>query len=289
MKIALSGYRGLIGSALEKELQKEGHTVVKLNREVLYDIKGEVLSALLKGLDAVVHLSGAPIIKRWTKKNRKEIYDSRIQTTRSLTQAIRKLSPEERPRVIISASAIGIYESGLKHTEDSKKLAGNFGAQVIKDWEQASTNLPSGVRRVVFRIGLVLDRNAILIRQLKLPFLMFAGGPIGNGKQPFTFIHLQDVTGAIRWALQNGSASGMYNLVAPDEVSNGDFSRIFGQHLRRPSWFPVPKLPLKLMFGKAAQLVYESPVVVPERLLKEDFTFIYPSLKEAMGEIFGKD
>ena len=287
MKIALSGYRGLIGSSLEEELIGKGHSVVRLSREVLYDFRGDTLSGVLKGTDAVVHLSGAPIIKRWTEKNRKEIYDSRIITTRNLVQALRKIEKADRPNIFISASAIGIYESGSRHTEASTKLAGNFAAQIIKDWEQASANLPEGVRRVIFRIGLVLDRRAILIRQLRLPFLLFAGGPIGNGKQPFPFVHLQDVTGAIRWALESGSTSGIYNLVAPEEVTNGAFSKAFGKQLRRPSWFPVPRLPLKLMFGKAAQLVYESPAVVPERLLTEGYPFRYPTLAEALGEIEG--
>jgi uncharacterized protein len=283
MKIALSGYRGLIGSTLEEELTKEAHEIIRLKRELLYDHKGNTLISQLSGVDVVIHLSGSPILKRWNEKNRKEIYDSRIATTANLIAAIKALPTEKRPKIFISASAIGIYQSGQVHSENSKNIAGHFAAQVIRDWEQASESLPTNVRRIVFRIGLVIDKNSQLIKQLKLPFMLFAGGPIGNGNQPFPFIHLRDVTGAIRWSLKNENVKGIYNLVSPEQLTNRQFSKKFGQKLNRPSWFPVPKLPLKILFGQAAQLVYESPGVIPERLINEKYPYKYPDIESTLN------
>lgn len=283
MRIALSGYRGLIGSTLEKELADEGFEVVRINREALYDYKGNTLSALISGADAVIHLSGSPILKRWNKKNRTEIYDSRIVTTTNLVSATKALPSENRPKIFISASAIGIYQSGKIHSEKSKQIAGHFAAQVIKDWEQGSESLPANTRRTVFRIGLVIDEKSQLIKQLKLPFMLFAGGPIGSGKQPFPFIHLRDVTAAIRWSLKNNNVKGIFNLVSPDQITNKQFSEHFARKLSRPSWLPVPKMPLKILFGQAAQLVYESPGVIPERLINEKYPFKYPDIESALN------
>ena len=287
MIVALSGYRGLIGNSLENELLNQGHSIKRIKREDLYDYKGSGLAGLISGADAVIHLSGAPILKRWTKKNRTEIYNSRIVTTQNLTSAIRSLSPDRRPKIFISASAIGIYQSGLTHTENSENLAGHFAAQIIRDWEQASDNLPEDIRRIVFRIGLVLDAKSLLIRQLKIPVLLFAGGPIGSGNQPFPFIHLKDVTGAILWSLQNNRAKGVYNLVAPEQTTNKSFMQLFARRLNRPSWLNVPRLPLKIIFGQAAQLVYESPAVIPGRLTSESYPFLFPGLDGALRDILG--
>lgn len=287
MKIALSGYRGFIGSALEKELVNKGHEIIRLSREVLYDFRGETLMQKLTGTDAVVHLAGAPILTRWTRKNREVIINSRVKTTRNVISAIRMIPKQEQPRIFITASAIGIYESGMEHTEESSRFAGHFAAQVTSAWEEASANIPKEIRRVVYRIGVVIDRNSQLIKQLSLPFRLGLGGPIGSGKQPMPFIHLQDVTGAISWALENDHSQGIYNLSAPENTDNRTFSTLLAKGYHRPAWIRVPGFLLKIIFGKAAQLVLDSPSVVPERLLREGYTFRFPGLEAALQEITG--
>ena len=284
MQIVLSGFNGLIGSSLRAELTSEGHEIKLITRAGLYDTPAQ-LAQVLKNADAVIHLAGAPILRRWTRKNRNDMYNSRVITTRNLVQAIHALPSDSRPGIYITASAIGIYESGEVHTEASENYAGHFAGLLTKEWESASEGLPEGVRRIVFRIGLVLDRNAVLISRLRLPFLLFAGGPVGSGRQPFPFIHLKDVTGAIKWALNTGNASGIYNLTAPDQIDNRHFSSEFGRQLGRPSWIPVPKLPLQILYGKAAQLIFESPAVIPERLQKEGYPFRFPKIGDALKDV----
>lgn len=289
MKIALSGYRGFIGSSLERELAGKGHEIIRLSREVLYDYKGKVLREKLAGVHAVVHVAGAPILTRWTRKNREIIYNSRVKTTQNLTAAIRMIPKPERPQIFISASAIGIYETGMEHTEESTRYAGHFAAQVTSAWEEASANLPADIRRIVFRIGVVIDRNSQLIRQLKLPFRMGFGGPVGSGNQPMPFIHLHDVTGAITWALENEFSRGIYNLTAPEKTDNQTFSTLFAKCFRRRAWLRIPGFFLRLVFGNASQLVLDSPAVFPARLLDEGYSFRFPDLESALKEITGAE
>ncbi len=285
MIIALSGYRGLIGSALEEKLIGENHSIVRLSRGDLYSLKINGLSSMLSGCDAVVHLAGAPVLQRWTRRNRKVILESRVVTTRNLVRAIASLPVNLRPRMFFSASAIGIYQSGVAHDEKSEAYADHFAAEVIKAWEAASVSVPPGVRRVIFRISLVLDKKSQLIRLLRIPFLMGVGGPIGNGSQPFPFIHLDDLIRFILWALKGKEVQGIYNLAAPEQVTQKQFSRQFGALLHRPAVIPVPVFILRIIFGKASLLVADSPVVVPGRLAEEGFVFSYPTLRSAMEEI----
>lgn len=285
MKIALTGYRGMIGRALVKELEGAGHDVVFLTRGMLYDEPGGLLRSALKGSDAVVHLAGAPVLQRWTARARKEILESRTVTTRHLVKAVNELSPEERPALFLSASAIGIYRNGALHDEQSDLYDTHFAAEVTRAWEEASADLHDAVRRVIFRIGLVLEARSRLISLLWWPFLLGVGGPVGSGKQPFPYIHLHDLIRAMVWAMDHSKACGIYNLVAPERVSNRDLARRLGATLKRPAWLPVPPFMVKLVYGKASVMVLESPAVLPNRMLAEGFSFRYPTLQEALKEV----
>ena len=238
--------------------------------------------------DVIINLAGAPILQRWTKKNKNLIYDSRIKTTQNLVNAIKQLSPEKQPKKFISASAIGIYKAGFIHNESSTDFDSGFVGKVVQDWENVLNDLPEHIQKNTFRIGLVLGKNAKTITKLKLPFMLGLGGKIGNGKQAFPFIHEKDVVRAFVWAAEKPEISGTYNLVAPQQITNADFSNTLAKTVNRPAIFTVPAIALKLVFGEAAVLLLESPVVLPEKLVSSGFAFKYSTIHSALEEIIKK-
>ena len=242
---------------------------------------------ILSNCSVVINLAGAPILQRWNARNKLLIRSSRIDATRNITQAINLLSPELRPGLLISASAIGIYLPGLLHIETSQLRANDFVAEVVRDWENASENLNPQVRRIIFRIGLVLGSKAKTIESLVPIFKLGLGGKIGSGKQPFPFIHIQDVVRSISWGIQNPKAQGIYNLVAPENIDNETFTRTLARSLNRPAIFAVPSFILKIAMGEASSLLLTSPQVYPERLLNEGFQFSYPDIRSCIKQIVG--
>lgn len=286
MKIAISGANGFIGNNLVRALKKESHEIVFLSRKLLYS-KTELMTGL-SGSNVVVHLAGAPILQRWTPKAKEEIMNSRVITTRNLTRAINSLPPEKRPKLFISASAIGIYSANGLHSEKSTAFADDFVGQVVQNWEKSSEDLDQSVRRVIFRIGLVLGNEAKLIRQLLPVFNLGLGGKIGSGEQPFPFIHIQDVIRAVLWATENTEAQGIYNLVAPQQITNTDFTKTLARLLHRPAIFSVPAFSIKLIFGKAATLILKNPNVYPERLLNSGFQYSFPDIHSCLQECIKK-
>jgi uncharacterized protein (TIGR01777 family) len=233
----------------------------------------------------VVHLAGAPVLQRWTPKNRDVIYRSRIETTTCLVNALGRLSPAERPSLFLAVSAIGIYRTGRVHTESSQDFDTHFAARLTIDWEKASAGLSPDIRRVIFRTGLVLDSESQLISLLWFPFIAGLGGAVGKGSQAFPFIHLSDLTAAMVEAIDKESYSGVYNLVAPDRKDNRSFAKELANKLKRPSMLSVPGVIVKLLFGKASVLVLESPEIIPERLVRDGYIFQYPDLESALSEI----
>lgn len=283
MRIAITGSGGYIAGNLIPVLENMEHTILRIKRD---DLNNEVfLLNTLSGIDAVIHLAGAPILQRWTAKNKTEILTSRVDSTSSITNAIRKLNPEERPKLFISASAIGIYKPNIVHTESSLSFANDFVAEVVKKWENASENMPEQTRRVIFRIGLVIGSGAKTIENLNPVFKLGLGGKIASGNQPFPFIHVNDAVNAIIWAISHQPAKGKYNLAAPENISNKTFTKAFAEKLKRPAIFSVPAFVLKIAFGEASVLLLKSPQVYPERLISEGFNFSYPTIQSALDEI----
>ena len=283
MKIALSGISGYIGGNLIHELKKSGHEIISINRTALSDIS--VLTELLSGTDTVIHLAGAPILCRWTEENKQNILKSRTESTRKIIHAISNLSPETRPRTYISASAIGIYSPNERHTEESTSFANDFVGEVVKQWENSSAELSSSVRKVIFRIGLVLGKEAKTMKQLVPLFKLGFGGKIGSGRQPFPFVHINDVTSAFLRAIQDQEIKGIYNLVAPQSITNEQFTKALSKAVNRPAFFTVPEFALKLIYGEASSLLLQSPDVYPERLLQSGYKFQYPDIRTALAEI----
>lgn len=245
----------------------------------------DILKDEIKNSDVLINLAGAPILQRWTERNKNVIYDSRIKTTKSLVFAINALPENEQPKKIISTSAIGIYQTGISHNELSTNFDQGFVGKVVKDWEDSLIDLPDNVQKNIFRIGLVLGKNAKTIKNLVLPYKLGLGGKIGNGKQAFPFIHEKDVVNAFVWAVETYKKSGVFNLVAPQKITNSEFSKAFAKKLKRPAFIPISAFILKLVLGETSTLLLKSPIVEPMALLEAGFEFEYIDIDSALGEI----
>jgi len=283
MKIAVSGSNGYIAKNLIPELESSNHVVLRIERSELGNV--DQLTKKLSDIDVVISLAGSPILKRWTVANKNEIIRSRIDSTQNIVQAINRLSTEHRPGLFISASAVGIYSPNKVHTEESTSFSNDFVAEVVKNWENASNELNPIVRKVIFRIGLILGKEAKTIQSLVPIIKLGLGGKIGSGKQPFPFIHIGDAIRAIIWSIENSTAKGIYNLVAPENIDNSTFTKTLAESFSRPAIFTVPEFVLKIALGEASTLLLQSPQVYPERLLNEGFKFTFPDIKLCLEEI----
>ncbi len=282
IKIKITGASGYIGTELMSQLKNQGFNVSALKRADLYS-HTETLSRFISGTDIVINLAGSPILKRWNTTNKKTIYKSRISTTTNLVNAINLLPANQRPKLFITASAIGIYKSGEKHNETSTNFDTGFVGKVVYDWENASKNLNKNVQRVIFRIGLVLGKKSPTIKKMVPVFKFGLGGAIGKGNQPFPFVHINDVVAAFLWAIKNGRIEGTFNLVAPQSISNKDFTIALAKKLSRPVFFKIPEFILKIIYGEASTLLTESPEVIPVQLLKSGFKFNFPTIKSTIN------
>jgi uncharacterized protein (TIGR01777 family) len=236
----------------------------------------------------IINLAGAPILQRWTAENKKNIYNSRVVTTHNLVKAIIELPENERPKKVVSASAIGLYKSGDSHTEESTNFDDGFVGEVVKDWENELRVLPRNVPTIVFRLGIVFGKEAKTIQNMLLPFKLGLGGKIESGEQAFPFIHEQDVVNAFVWATETLETSDTFNLTAPESISNKEFTQTFARQLKRPAFFTMPAFALKLVFGKAAQLLTQSPKVSSRKLLNAGFNFEYPTIEATLQNIIAK-
>ena len=286
-RIAITGASGLIGGALVGHLKSEGHTVQRLVRravvapdEIRWDPKtGFVDVEALRGVDAVIHLAGVGVgDKRWTKKYKAEILNSRLLGTTAIAHAV----ADVKPQVFISASAIGWYgESGNRGVIESDKAGDDFLAAVCREWE-AAADLAGDVRTVKLRTGLVLDPTGGALGRM-LPLFRFGlGGKLGSGKQWWSWITLHDVVRAINFALEH-PISGPINLTAPNPVTNQDFTAALARALHRPALFPVPAIALKVALGGFSMEVLGSKKVIPQALLDAGFTWDYPHLTDALN------
>ena len=283
MKIAISGSNGYIAKNLIQELELSDYEIVRIGRSQIYNIAE--LTEILSNVSVVIHLAGSPILKRWTSTIKDEILRSRIATTRNIILTMNDLPIERRPEIFISASAIGIYSPDKIHTEESTSFSTDFVSEVVVKWEGSSADLNPNVRRVIFRIGLILGKGAKTIQNLVPVTKLGLGGKIGSGKQPFPFIHIHDAVKAIKWSIENHQAQGIYNLVAPENIDNKTFTNKLAKSLNRTAIFTVPEFILKIVFGEASTLLLQSPQVYPKRLLNEGFEFSYPDLNSTIEEI----
>lgn len=283
-QIKITGIHGYLGSLLSTELTKKGNTVSGIRRQLLYGDTKELANEI-KNCDIVINLAGVNILRRWTKKNKALIYDSRVQTTTNLVNAVKVLSEVERPSQLISASAIGIYAAGKVHDETSTDFDNGFVGRVVRDWEKPLEELPESVRTTIFRIAPVLGKESKTISNLLLPFKLGLGGKIASGHQPFPFVHEKDVVKAFIWAIENNDKKGVYNLSAPEDITNSGFTKQLAKMLNRPAFLPVPVFALKLLYGEAAEILVQSPQATPKALLEAGFTFEFPDIQTTLSNI----
>lgn len=289
-RIAITGASGLIGGALVGFLKSEGHTVQRLVRrdpvspeEIKWDPKtGYVDIEALRGVDAVIHLAGAGVSdKRWTKKYKAEILNSRLLGTTAIAQAV----AEVNPKVFISASAIGWYgESGNRAVVESDMEGDDFLAAVCREWEAASALAGEKVRRVNLRTGLVLDPTGGALGRMLPLFRLGLGGKLGNGKQWWSWITLHDVVRAIDFILDH-EISGPVNLTSPNPVTNQEFTSALARAMKRPAVFPVPAIALKIALGGFSMEILGSKKVIPQTLTESGFQWDYPHLTSALNAL----
>ena len=301
MKVAITGATGLIGSALVPFLSSGGHEVVPLRRvsgrsggdgdPPRWDPEtGALSAAALDGLDAVVHLAGENIAGgRWTAARKARIRDSRVDGTRRLAEALAALP--RPPRTLVAASAIGFYgDRGDDELDESSAPGHGFLPAVCQDWEAAAAPVrEAGTRVVHLRIGIVMTPAGGALGQMLLPFRMGVGGVIGSGRQYMSWVALDDVLGGVLHALRSDDLAGAVNMVAPNAVTNREFTRTLGRVLRRPTILPMPAFGARLAFGEMADaLLLASTRVEPARLTDSGFRFGHPGLEGALRHVLGR-
>ncbi len=296
MKITISGASGLIGRRLLKTLAADGHALHVLSRHAGTNMPPNVkVSAwdpaggdpprdAIAGADAIIHLAGEPVAQRWDDAVKKRIRESRVMGTTNLVQGI-AIAPQT-PKVLICASAIGYYGSrGDEVLTESSAPGSDYLAEVCVEWEKAAQAAESlGVRVARIRIGVVLDPRGGALGKMLPPFKMGVGGRIGTGRQWVSWIHAEDLAAMIRWALVE-PVSGPVNGVAPNPVTNGEFTKALATALRRPAIFPVPTFGLRLLFGEMADVLLWSQRVQPKTAETGGFQFQYPHLHSALREV----
>lgn len=301
MKILVSGSTGLVGKAVVRDLIEAGHIVCRLVRpgtsaealgdsegfDVLWDPTSGALGAAGVGADAVVNLAGASIAEgRWTARRKQLLRTSRVDTTRSLVNALAKMAA--RPRVLVSASAVGYYGNrGDEILNEESQPGDDFLSEVGKDWETEAMKAETlGIRVVRARFGVILAKHGGALPKMMLPIQFGVGGKIGSGKQWMSWIALEDVVGIVRYALENGVARGAINVVSPQPVRNGEFTRELARTIHRPVFFPAPAFALRLVLGEMADaLLLSSQRVLPMQLERLGYRFLHPDLREALAAV----
>lgn len=285
MKIAISGSKGMVGSHLCDNLAaKLNAEILAIPRAMLYG-KTKDLTRFLKGTDAIIHLSGSPVVSVWTKKRMNILRKSRIVTTKNLCQAVSEM--HEKPSLFISTSAVGIYDSINTHSEENCFYSNDFLGKLCQDWEHEANKMSRfNVRTVIFRFGVVLSDEGGVLKKMLPGFRLGLGAILGNGKQMFPFVHINDVKEAFLHVFFKNTSKGVYNLVAPDIKTNSDFSKILGKCLKRPVLFHVPAILLKIFLKQGATVLLKGQKVTPQRLVDEGFVFEYDTLIKSIKSYF---
>ena len=297
MKILVAGSSGLIGSALVRRLSGDGHEVVRLVRrapvsggEMQWDpATGRIDAAALEGVEAAVHLGGASIAgRRWNAAYKREIRDSRISSTRLLSETLAGL--DARPAVFLCASALGYYgDRGDEILTENSSQGGGYLADVTAEWEgAASAAVDAGIRVCNMRIGVALSESGDMPRSMLTPFKLGLGGKLGSGRQYMSWIHIDDVVGAFVHALHAPSIRGAVNISAPNPVTNAEFTKALARVLSRPAPFAVPGFALRIAMGEMAQFALASSRLYPLKIIESGYKFKWEEIEPALRDILDR-
>ena len=300
MRWIITGGTGFIGHALVKSLAQDGHEVIILTRAPGHAGAGKVRyehwdgtsaqgwGRLADGADAIVNLAGENIGQRWSDDIKRRIIESRKNAGKAIVEAV--TAAGKKPAFLFQASAVGYYgPHGAEPLAETSPAGSDFLAQVCQAWEASTADVEAqGVRRVVGRIGIVLEKEGGALQRLLLPFRLFVGGPLGNGQQMYSWVHRDDVVGTIRFLMNRAGAHGVYNITAPQPISNKAFSRALGEVMGRPSWMPVPGFAMRLILADGADFILSGQHVLPEHLLADRYTFKFPEIHAAFRDILQK-
>jgi uncharacterized protein (TIGR01777 family) len=305
MRVFVAGGTGLVGTRLVGKLRARGDEVVVLTRrpddarekfgETCRIVDGDPMKQggwmdAVADCDAVVNLVGENVFaRRWWKWFKELLRTSRIQSTQNIVAALAKspTTPQGRSKTLVNASAIGYYgPRGDEEVDETASPGDDFLAQLCIEWEQAAQAAATwGVRTVIVRVGVVLDRAGGALKEMSRPFKMFVGGPVGSGRQYFSWIHHEDLTGVILLALDNEQAAGPMNGTAPNPVTNREMAKALGRVLHRPSFMKAPRFMLRLMLGEVADIITTGQRVLPRRALSLGYSFKFPEIEGALRDV----
>lgn len=297
MKIAIAGGTGFVGSKLANKLISDHHAVYILTRNkekasttphlhyVPWLTKGTTPEIELDGVDAIINLAGTSIQNRWTAKNKRAIFDSRVAATKSIVHMIQKMKMP--PKVLLNGSAVGYYGTSetAVFTEDSPSQGDDFLAKTVKQWEHEAKKAEEyGVRTVFTRFGIVLGSDGGAFPMMKMPYKMGVGGTIGTGEQWVSWVHIEDVVNILQFCI-NENISGPVNVTSPQPVQMKTFGMELGTSLNRPHWLKVPSPAIKCVLGEMSMLVLEGQKALPKKLEEHGYEFSHKEIREAFNTL----
>ncbi|MCC6956760.1 MAG: TIGR01777 family oxidoreductase [Anaerolineales bacterium] len=301
MRIIITGGTGLVGTALAVDLLKDGHEVILLSRDpdrhaqkspqgarvVKWDARSaEGWGHLAEGADAIINLAGANIGEgRWTAERKKIIVESRENAGKAVTQAV--AGAKQKPGLVVQSSGVDFYGvHGEEKITESDHAGEGFLSQVTRAWEESTRPVEDySVRRVVYRGAVVLAMQGGALPRILLPFRLFAGGPLGSGRQWFSWVHIKDQVAALRFFIEHPETTGVYNVSAPNPVQNKELARAIGKVMHRPGFIPVPAFVIRLLFGEMSVTVLGGQRVLPDRLQKASFSFDFQTIEQALQDL----
>jgi uncharacterized protein len=278
--IAITGASGFVGTSLTKYFSDLGYKIIPISRDILNN--KSKLEETLNSSEIVINLAGANIINRWSESYKKLLYSSRIDTTSKIVNAINNIT--NKPKLLISTSAVGIYDNKTTYDENGS-FSNDFLSSLCQDWEKEALKAKNETTKVsIFRFGIVLGRDGGALQKMITPFKLGVGGIIGNGKQAFSYIHIDDLMAAYKFVIQN-KCEEIFNLTAPVPTTNKGLTLALGKTLKRPTILPVPEFVLNLIFSEGARVLTDGQSAVPKKLLDLGFEFKFKTIEETIENL----